>query len=146
MPGFSVHIVSATRSNEADFWLHSLLGCSLKQPQHSDLLARICFDNSKPLPLHYNASIDAVDEGILIFCHDDVDLGADSLIPSLEAALERFDIVGVAGNQRSWPGQSSWWLMPNGIDFDYPFLSGAISHGLPESAELDVFAPCQRLF
>lgn len=141
MQGNSVHIVSATRSNEADFWLNSLLGRSLSQPQHCDLSARICFNNSEPLPLHYNASIDAVDEGIIIFCHDDVDLGASSLIPSLEAALERFNIVGVAGNQRSWPGQSSWWLKPNGIDFDYPFLSGAISHGLPESAKLDVFGP-----
>ena len=87
MPGLSVCIVSATRSNEADFWLHSLLGCSLKQPQHSDLSARICFNNSEPLTLHYNALIDSVDEGILIFCHDDVDLGAGSLIPSLEAAF-----------------------------------------------------------
>lgn len=141
MPGLSVYIVSATRSNEADFWLHSLLGCSLKQPQHSDLSARICFNNTQPLALHYNASIDALGEGILIFCHDDVDLGADSLIPSLEAALERFDIVGVAGNQRSWPGQFCWWLSPNGIDFDNPYLSGAIRHGLPENAKLDVFGP-----
>lgn len=141
MPRNSVHIISATRSNEADFWLHSLLGRSLSQPQHCDLTARICFNNTQPLAIHYNASIDALDDGILIFCHDDVDLGASSLIPSLVAALACFDIVGVAGNQRSWPGQSSWWLKPNGIDFDYPFLSGAISHGLPDSAKLDVFGP-----
>ena len=141
MPKNSVHIVSATRLDHINFWHHSLLGRSLSRPQHSDLTARICFNNSEPLALHYNSSIDAVDEGIIIFCHDDVDLGASSLIPFLEAALDRFDIVGVAGNQRSWPGQSSWWLKPNGIDFDYPFLSGAISHGLPESAKLDVFGP-----
>lgn len=137
----SVHIVSATRLDETDFWKHSLLGCSLQQPQHRELLARICFNNSKPLALHYNASIDAVDEGIIIFCHDDVDLGAISLIPSLGAALDRFDLVGVAGNQRSWPGQFCWWLSPNGIDFDYPFLSGAISHGLPESSQPVNFGP-----
>jgi len=140
----SVHIVSATRLDETDFWQHSLLGCSLQQPQHRELLPRICFTNSKPLALHYNLAIEAVDEGILIFCHDDVHLGNVSLIPAIEAALDRFDLVGVAGNQRSWPGQFCWWLSPNGIDFDYPFLSGAISHGLPESSHPVNFGPTPK--
>ena len=137
-----VQLVSATRLEQAAFWNNTLLGRSLRQTQHRQLVARICFANRDPLAIHYNAAIDAAPAGaVLVFCHDDLDLGPEPLGPQLEAALQRFDLVGVAGNQRHQRGQVGWWLNPRSGGWDQPFLSGAIRHGTPERSQLDVFGP-----
>ena len=89
-----VQLVSATRLEEAPFWNDTLLGRSLRQPQHRQLVARICFANRDPLAIPYNAAIEAAPAGaVLVFCHDDVDLGPEPLAPQLQAALARFDLV-----------------------------------------------------
>ena len=138
----AVQLVSATRLEEAPFWNDTLLGRSLRQTQHRQLVARICFANRDPLAIHYNAAIDAAPAGaVLVFCHEDLDLGPDPLGPELEAALARFDLVGVAGNQRHQSGQIAWWLDPRSGGCDHPFLSGALRHGTPERSQLDVFGP-----
>ena len=138
----AVQLVSATRLEEAPFWNDTLLGRSLRQTQHRQLVARICFANRDPLAIHYNAAIDAAPAGaVLVFCHDDLDLGPDPLGPELEAALARFDLVGVAGNQRHQSGQIAWWLDPRSGGWDHPFLSGALRHGTLERSQLDVFGP-----
>jgi hypothetical protein len=135
-------LVSATRLEEAAFWSDTLLGRSLRQPQHRQLVARICFSNDQPLAVSYNTAIDAAPAGaVLVFCHDDLDLGPESLGPELEAALARFDLVGVAGNQRQQSGQAGWWLNPRSGGWDHPFLSGALRHGTPDSSRLDVYGP-----
>lgn len=54
-----VQLVSATRLEEAAFWSDTLLGRSLRQPQHRQLLARIHFANRQPLAVAYNAAIEA---------------------------------------------------------------------------------------
>jgi len=135
-------LVSATRLQEAAFWSDTLLGRSLRQPQHRQLVARIHFANRDPLAITYNAAIEAAPPGaVLAFCHDDVDLGPDPLGPQLAAALARFDLVGVAGNQRHQSGQTGWWLDPRRGGWDHPFLSGALRHGTPGAAELAVYGP-----
>jgi predicted O-linked N-acetylglucosamine transferase (SPINDLY family) len=135
-------LVSATRLEEAAFWSDTLLGRSLRQPQHRQLVARIHFANRDPLAIPYNAAIEAAPAGaVLVFCHDDLDLGPESLEPELEAALARFDLVGVAGNQRHQSGQAGWWLNPRSGGWDHPFLSGALRHGTPDSSRLDVYGP-----
>ena len=137
-----VQLVSATRLEEAPFWNDTLLGRSLRQPQHRQLVARICFANRDPLAIPYNAAIEAAPAGaVLVFCHDDVDLGPEPLAPQLQAALARFDLVGVAGNQRHQRGQVGWWLDARSGGFDFPFLSGALRHGTPASSQLDVYGP-----
>jgi len=135
-------LVSATRLEEGAFWSDTLLGRSLRQPQHRQLVARIHFANRQPLADAYNAAINAAPAGaVLVFCHDDVDLGPEPLGPQLEVALARFDLVGVAGNQRHQRGQVGWWLDPRSGGWDHPFLSGALRHGTPEAAELTVYGP-----
>lgn len=137
-----IQLVAATRHSEEGFWAISLLGKSLKGFHRHRLPIRICFSNSKPLADHYNEAINAVSPStVLVFCHDDVDLGPEPLEPQLEAALSRFDLVGVAGNQRHQRGQIAWWLDPHSGDWDQPFLSGALRHGTPERSHLDVFGP-----
>ena len=135
-------LVSATRLEEAAFWSDTLLGRSLRQPQHRQLVARIWFANRDPLAIPYNAAIEAAAAGaVLVFCHDDVDLGPEPLAPQLQAALARFDLVGVAGNQRHQRGQVGWWLDVRSGGFDFPFLSGALRHGTPKSHHLDIYGP-----
>ena len=135
-------LVSATRLEEATFWSDTLLGRSLRQPQHRQLVARIRFSNLQPLAVSYNTAIEAAPAGaVLVFCHDDLDLGPESLGPELEAALARFDLVGVAGNQRQQSGQAGWWLNPRSGGWDHPYLSGALRHGTPDSSRLDVYGP-----
>jgi len=137
-----VQLVSATRLEEAAFWSDTLLGRSLRQPQHQQLLARIHFANRQPLAIAYNAAIEAAPaKAVLLFCHDDLDLGPEPLVPQLEAALLRFDLVGVAGNQRHQSGQLAWWLDPRSGDWDHPYLSGALHHGAPGAAQLAVYGP-----
>jgi GT2 family glycosyltransferase len=135
-------LVSATRLEETAFWSDTLLGRSLRQPQHQQLVARIHFANRQPLAVAYNAAIEAAPAGaVLVFCHDDLDLGPEPLGPLLEAALARFDLVGVAGNQRHQSGQVGWWLNPRSGGWDHPFLSGALRHGTPDRHRLDVYGP-----
>ena len=135
-------IVSASRLDRASFQTESLLGRSLQRPEHSSYASAISTSNSAPLALAYNAAIEAASaDTLLVFCHDDVDLGPLPLEPQLKDALQRFDLVGVAGNQRHQPGQIAWWLDPGSGQWDYPFLSGAIEHGQPSQAQLAVFGP-----
>ena len=102
----------------------------------------LCFSNVKPLADLYNRAINAASSStVLVFCHDDVDLGPESLEPQLQAALARFDLVGVAGNQRHQRGQIAWWLDPRSGGWDHPYLSGALRHGRPGRSHLDVFGP-----
>ena len=135
-------LVSATRLEAAAFWSDTLLGRSLRQPQHRQLVARISFANRQPLAMAYNAAIEAAPaKAVLVFCHDDLDLGPEPLGPQLEEALLRFDLVGVAGNQRHQSGQLAWWLDPRSGGWDQPYLSGALHHGAPGAAQLAVYGP-----
>jgi protein O-GlcNAc transferase len=137
-----VQLVSATRLEETAFWSDTLLGRSLRQAQHRQLVARIHFANHQPLAVAYNAVIAAAPPGaVLVFCHDDLDLGPEPLAPQLQAALARFDLVGVAGNQRHQSGQVGWWLDPRSGGWDHPYLSGALRHGTPERHHLDIYGP-----
>lgn len=137
-----IQLVSTTRLEAAAFWSDTLLGCSLRQAQHRELLTRIQFTNHQPLAVAYNAAIEAAPAGsVLVFCHDDIDLGPEPLGHQLKAALARFDLVGVAGNHRHQRGQIAWWLDPQSGGWDHPFLSGALRHGTPERSQLNVFGP-----
>jgi protein O-GlcNAc transferase len=135
-------VVSATRLKEAAFWDDTLLGRSLQQPQHRSLQSRISFRNGEPLAISYNAAITVSPaDAVMVFCHDDLDLGPDPLAAQLEAALARFDLVGVAGNQRRQPGQMAWWLEGSGLNWDHSHLSGGLEHGVPQQAQQVVYGP-----
>ncbi|MFN5161689.1 MAG: tetratricopeptide repeat protein [Cyanobacteriota bacterium] len=137
-----IQLVAATRLEKAAFWQQTLLGQSLRQPQHREITPHICYKNHQALAITYNAAIEAASAGtVLVFCHDDVDLGPKPFRPLLEAALRRFDLVGVAGNQRHQAGQVAWWMDPGSGGWDLPFLSGALQHGSPDQALLKVYGP-----
>ena len=135
-------IVAATRHQEDAFWSESLLGRSLARQAHADYGHCISYANSSPLALAYNRGLDqASDTSVVVFCHDDLWLGDEPLAPQLAEALERFDIVGVAGNRRRETGAQAWWLKPNSNDWDWPNLVGGLRHGSPGAAQLQTYGP-----
>jgi len=70
------------------------------------------------------------DPAILVFVHDDVYLCDFFWRGRLREAVERFDIVGLAGNRRRMPRQPSWLFTDVRFNWDErEYLSGAIGHG-----------------
>ena len=130
-------LVSATRADAEAFPHHTLLGRSLRLPVHSGWQPQIHTDNRQPLAEVYNQAIEEADPAsLLVFCHDDVWLGEASLLQPLEQALQRFDLVGVAGNRHLLPGHSTWCFNPLSGRLDLPNLVGAIHHGSPQHSTL----------
>ena len=135
-------IVSATRHQEDAFWSDSLLGRSLARQAHAGYGHCISYANTSPLALAYNRGLDqAPDASVVVFCHDDLWLGDEPLTPQLAEALERFDLVGVAGNRRRHAGAQAWWLKPDGSAWDWPNLVGGLRHGSPGAAQLQTYGP-----
>jgi protein O-GlcNAc transferase len=138
----SLLLVAATRLEPEAFGHASLLGRSLALPAHHGLVSCLGFAHQEPLAHIYNRGLEqAHEEAIVVFCHDDVWLGEQPLGRPLAEALERFDLVGVAGNGRCCPGQPAWWLQADGSGWDHPHLVGRLQHGTPEAAELQVYGP-----
>lgn len=135
-------LVSATRADAEAYPHHTLLGRSLQLPVHSGWQPQIRTDNRQPLAEVYNQAIEEADPAsLLVFCHDDVWLGEASLLQPLEQALQRFDLVGVAGNRHLLPGHSTWCFNPLSGRLDLPNLVGAIHHGSPQDSTLSAYGP-----
>ncbi len=117
-----------------------MLGRCLTRQEHRAYKSTLRCSNHESLAITYNAAIETSSpDTMLVFCHDDVDLGHDNLGPQLQDALARFDVIGVCGNQRHQSGQIAWWLDPTSDQWDHAYLSGAIRHGSLRSATTTVF-------
>lgn len=135
-------LVAATRLEAEAFASESLLGRSLALPAHAGYRRHLAFANREPLALTYNRGLEqADDDSLVVFCHDDVWLGEAPLLPALREALERFDLVGVAGNARRSPGQQVWWRNPADGAWDHPHLVGHIRFGNPDAALDQPYGP-----
>ena len=135
-------LVSATRRDLEQFHSNTLLGRSLKQQQHQHWQSMITANNASPLATVYNDAIRRSDpQSLIVFCHDDVWLGDVDLIPILQAALNHYDVVGVAGNRRCQPGQLAWWIDPTSNKRDNDHLVGQLDHGTPELKTNTCFGP-----
>jgi len=133
-------LVSATRAEAEDFPHLTLLGRSLQLPVHGGWQPQIRTGNRQPLAEVYNQAIEQANPAsLLVFCHDDVWLGEASLMQPLEQALQRFDLVGVAGNRYLLPGHSTWCFNPVSGRLDLPNLVGAIHHGSPQDSTLSAY-------
>ncbi len=117
-------IISATRGRFED----TLLCKSLPQMPTTDPI-QICIaeHNREGLSKIYNSELSPEP---LCFIHDDVVVSTFWWRDIIEEGLKHFDIVGVAGNKRSFPGQRSWYLGETGLGSDNIHnLSGAIAQG-----------------
>src|ERR1017187_8949967 len=126
-----VLIVCATRGDADQFHNGTLLGQSLPRlTANPAVTASVAYRNALGLPQIYNAQINEANRGkILVFVHDDVRVDEPDLQQSLDAAIQRFDLVGLAGNKRRAPGQAAW-LFPYKLgERDAPEnLTGTVSH------------------
>ena len=146
--------VSATRLSQAEFEAQSPLARSLVRLGGSTpLRLRLFAQNQQALGQCYNQAIDEAPTGAcLVFVHDDVYIDDWMAGARLLEALQRFDVVGVAGNTRRQPGQQTWYLQPGPVvqgvrspgGFDHPFLSGAIGHGSPSQGHISVYGPAPQ--
>ena len=119
-----------------------MLGQCLTRKEHHNYGSNIRYSNSESLAITYNSAIEgSAPDTVLVFCHDDVDLGPENLGTQLQDALDRFEVVGVCGNQRHQCGQVAWWLDPHSGERDLAYLSGAIRQGSLRSATTAVFGP-----
>lgn len=149
-----IEIVSATRRSEQDFWENAALGISMRRlAADSRLACHITAENRTPLPLVYNARLDAVnDHAIAVFIHDDVWIDDFFIADRLLESFESYDIVGVAGNKRRIANQPAWAFSHVAERFvwdDRANLSGAVAHGEYPFGLVNVFgaapADCELL-
>ena len=137
-------VVSATRCTEQEFWETSPLGQSLTRlAVDSRISSMIAFSNQTGLPLVYNHCLSLMQgDPMAVFIHDDVWIEDFALYEHLQAGLEVFDMVGVAGNKRRFPGQPAWAFLDTQWTWDDDAnLSGLIGHGDYPFAPVDRFGP-----
>lgn len=145
----TVHVVSATRLSESDFWSKSALGKSLQEyREREDVKIHIHFLNTEGLPSIYNRVID-ISNGtdIMVFVHDDVwleHLQDKNWLESIRVGVKHYDVIGVAGNTRFTSTQPGWCFrsIDNGqFSWDSAYLSGAVGHGNKSNANKDYYGP-----
>lgn len=149
-----IEIVSATLKTPDEFWNQSALGLSLKRLQQDKrLIAHIQYQNRLGLPEIYNRRIvsdDAAD--ILVFVHDDVWIDDYFLVDRIIEGLQRFDVIGVAGNVRRQPYQPGWAFVQTDagmkVDAEENF-SGSVAHGEEAFGKINFYgatpAECELL-
>jgi GT2 family glycosyltransferase len=139
-----IEIVSATRLSEDEFWDKSALGQSLQRLAFDDrILTRLRYSNRLGLPEIYNAAIDKrSDNDILVFVHDDIWIEDFFFADRLIAGLERYDVIGIAGNRRRLPGQPAWPFVDRQFTWDDKAnLSGAVAHGREPFGSVTHYGP-----
>ena len=150
-----VRIVTATAKNQVEFFHMSLLGQSLGLLQgQAGLEVTVFFDNAgsrrKGLGEIYNTMLTREHAGeTLLFVHDDVYIHDWHLAHRLHDALERHDVVGLAGNAAPDFDEPSWALAwnrdkhPRGCQ-PGRFLSGAVGHLVQGRTHVSNFGAAPR--
>jgi len=129
-----VWIIAATQKTEEQFWESSALGRSLKwlMPLDARLHPHISCTNRRGLPEIYNAAIDAApSDAVLVFMHDDVWIDhLTGFTKALDEGLQRFQVLGVAGNRRRQAHQPAWGFINRHLHPEEArYLSGGVGHG-----------------
>ncbi|MBB5446083.1 MULTISPECIES: glycosyltransferase family 2 protein [unclassified Paraburkholderia] len=146
-----VRLVCATRGDQQQFMAETALGRSLRlyssAMREDDVQIRLTINNTQGLPAIYNAAIEAAatDPAILVFIHDDVWLADFFWQERIHTALDRFDVVGIAGNTRRVPGQPAWHSTTLSFEPDAEHLSGSVGRGRGMPCdEVDLFGPPEQ--
>ncbi len=136
-----IEIVGTTRGTESEFE-DTPLGMSLKRlRQDRSVRSKIRFNNTTGLAEVYNERIRADSNcDILVFLHDDVWIDDYFLAQRVADGLNRFDVIGIAGNRRLAPSHEGWAFV-NG-DWDREHLSGAVAHGTEPCGAITYYGDC----
>lgn len=147
-----IEIICATRLSEQDFSDRSALGISLRRfPDDGRLSARLAVSNTRGLSAFYNEQIAAADrDNILVFMHDDVWIDDFFFTQRILEGLEKYDVLGVAGNRRRVARQPAWAYPDSTFTWDcQENLSGAIANGVRPFGAISRFgdtpAACELL-
>ncbi len=144
-----VTLVAATREPESSFFKTTALGKTLVTYARSGIRVRVFFDNKQGLPVCYNQAIDATEDEdeALVFLHDDVYLPDLFWLRRVEVGLEKYRLLGVAGNRRRLPGQPAWAFTrisreDNVYEWDEGrYLSGTVAHGSGFPCKVTTYGP-----
>ena len=145
-----IRLIIATRENEDDFFKNTATGRSFSIYNYPFLEIRLFPNNISGLPTLYNIAIaeSISDPAILIFIHDDVHMLDYYWVSQIFSSLQKFDVVGLAGNKRRLSKQPAWAFVDDKFTWDKSEnLSGIVGHGkgFPPS-NLAVFGPpCQEV-
>jgi GT2 family glycosyltransferase len=123
--------VVATRASKQEF-SETPLGRSLALYRFPFVEILVFEKNTSGLPKVYNQAIEHARHrpAVLIFMHDDIHLVDHHWHDQLCQALQRFQIVGLAGNKRRLPKQPGWAFVSPNLKWDTPEnLSGVVGHG-----------------
>jgi GT2 family glycosyltransferase len=135
-----LRIVVATRMDAKEFVQRSPLAASVNRiavasPVRIDLRA----SNKLGLSQVYNVALaEAENDETILFVHDDVWIDDWQMPARLADALEKYDVVGLAGNRRRLPKQGAWPFTDLLRTWDTEWLSGAVSHG---EGKVSVYGP-----
>jgi GT2 family glycosyltransferase len=127
-----IEIIIATRLSENDFWEKSATGRSLRRLEYDNRwVQHVAFENRIGLPNIYNARIlTAPNDSIMLFIHDDVWIDDYFFVDRIIKGLQVYDVIGVVGNKRKAPFQSSWAFLDTNFTWDdQTNLSGILAHG-----------------
>lgn len=139
-----LEIVSATLRTESDFWAQTALGQSLTRLAFDQRIKPcIHFSNRIGLPEIYNQHIVSNPENdLLVLMHDDVWIEDHFLFEHVQHGLEKFDVIGVAGNRRRVVDQPAWAFIDDAFTWDDRVnLSGALGQGQGPLSEVFYFGP-----
>ncbi len=139
-----LHVVSATRSDRQAFWHEGALGVSLRRfADDARIVPWIAYGNTLGLPEIYNQVIASGSAGgAVVFVHDDVWLDDLFFVQRVLEGLERYDVLGLAGNRRRSPGQPGWAFVDAGFRWDdRAYLSGRVAHGAAAMGRPGDFGP-----
>ena len=140
-------IICATRETEDGFYKNCLLGKTIESAYREfGLHLHMFFENTRGLSECYNIGISKADEDdILVFVHDDIAISDFFWIKNVIIGLERFHLIGVAGNRRRVKNQPAWTF----INFDQENkkwkkergenLSGMVGHGSSFPCNLSIY-------
>ena len=137
-----VIVITATRGSRAEF-LERPLGRSLARMSFDATLQYAVIENNQAgLPAAFNRFIvEEMREHALVFMHDDVWIDDLFFSDRIRAALDTFDVAGLAGNRRLLPGAPAWLFKNDAMEWDSEFLSGIVCHGAQPFGAASVYGP-----
>jgi len=128
-----IRLVCATRLDRSKFFSHTATGRSVKAFATISRVEMTLYDNNtRGLGEVYNDVIEkSIDSpAILVFMHDDILMCDFFWGERIRNGLEKFDIVGLAGNKRRVKNQPSWAFVDDKLTWDdKENLSGTVGHG-----------------
>ena len=125
-------VVTATREAPDVFYKSTALGRSIRQLRQAgaDIRVNAACNNRRPLGEVYNRAVsESFAQHLVVFAHDDLQLNDHHLPMRLAQALQRYDLVGVAGCTQRHPGQPTWFCAQHlGQWSAAEQLMGAVAH------------------